>query len=94
MDEHFSLLYNILTGNGQINDAVTIKSCGELNITITALDDGILMNFVEPEPTVIIHRVINVSDKINYIRFLLDGRVFVKTRGWPAEIPVNFSERA
>ena len=94
MDERLSILYDILTGNVVINDSLTIKSCGELNITIVAAEDSILMNFVDPEPTVIIHRVINVSDRINYIRFLLDGRVFVKTRGWPSEIPVNFSERA
>lgn len=81
--------------NGEVSmDGVTIKSAKELNISIKQFQGGIKVDFLSPEPTVSVVKIIRITDAVDYIRLDKDGAIFVKTKSWFSEIPINLSESA
>jgi len=83
---YIALLNNVLAGDGRINEYISCKTNGEVHVVIKAFRDGIVIDFVDNAPIVTIHKMIRITDKLDYVKVLSDNRVFVKVYGWPSEI--------
>lgn len=87
--DYVKLLTDILTKGGQVSDGVVITADKEINIKLSLTENGCRIDFLAPEPKVKIHKVITISDTIDYIKILNDGNLLLKTRGWAWEISVE-----